>query len=165
MKERYVLSVYANSRGLGYVIFEAPLALHDWGIRRAYGKAANQKAAHMIEILIRGYKPYVLVLEDWTALSARRVGRVTALYQHLDVLARKHGVDVAYVSMDQVHKQFASQNAYTKHDIAVTIAARIPALSFSVPPERRVWMRQDPRQVLYDAAALGITFFQQLPST
>ena len=54
---------------------------------------------------------------------------------------------------------FASVGAGTKYEIAKAIATQIPAFAHRLPRLRKIWMSEDPRQSLFDAAALGLTFF------
>lgn len=61
--------------------------------------------------------------------------------------------------MRRVREFFAHRNALSRHDIAEHIAKMVPALSYQVPPKRRAWDSEDIRQSLYDAAALGLTFY------
>jgi hypothetical protein len=47
----------------------------------------------------------------------------------------------------------------TKGGIAETIAKHIPAFDRFLPPRRKLWMSEDVRMGLFDAAALAFTFF------
>ena len=90
---------------------------------------------------------------------SRRVERIHDLYEKLIQLAKDKCVTVVRYSLHKVKQYFAHVSAFTKHDIAVAIAKIIPAFSYQIPPERKIWMSEDIRQALYDAAALGLTFY------
>ena len=47
-----------------------------------------------------------------------------------------------------------------KQMVAEAIAKHIPAFERYVPPPRKPWMSEDSRMGLFDAAALGLVFFQ-----
>ena len=46
-----------------------------------------------------------------------------------------------------------------KREIAQSIAQEIPELEPRLPPVRRIWMSEDARMNIFDAVALGMTFF------
>ena len=45
--------------------------------------------------------------------------------------------------------------------MAELIAQRIPAFERYVPPPRKPWMSEDARMGLFDAAGLGLVFFER----
>jgi hypothetical protein len=67
---------------------------------------------------------------------------------------------VETVPISAVRRAFAPHGATTKEEIAQLVAKQIPALSYRIP-KRKVWKPEPPRQALYDAAAIGLTFFQR----
>ena len=154
-----VLAVYPSSRGFGYVLFEGPLSPYDWGVKEVRGRNKTGKTLRLIESLIENYGPVILVIEDAIDEACRRVERIHELYRKLIQLAPDRSVTVVRYSMQKVKQYFAHASAFTKHDIAVAIAKIIPAFSYQLPPERKLWMSEDVRQSLYDAAALGLTYY------
>ena len=46
-----------------------------------------------------------------------------------------------------------------KREIAQSIAREFPELEPRLPPVRRIWMSEDARMNIFDAVALGMTFF------
>ncbi len=154
-----VLSLYPSSRGLGYVLFETPLAPFDWGVKEVRGARKNAQAITFVKRLLDRYAPVVLVLGDWTAATTRRAKRIRDLSQSLAALAKQHSLPVVTFSTEKVRECFSGVGARTKYEIALAIAKQVPAFSFRVPPVRKLWMSEDPRQNLFDAAALGFTFF------
>jgi Holliday junction resolvasome RuvABC endonuclease subunit len=112
-----------------------------------------------IAVLIDRYRPEALVIEDFTIKGARRSSRIRKLYRALIHLAETEQVDVHRVSRTQVKLCFASVGATTKHEIAVAIARQILDFAHRLPRTRKIWMSEDPRQNLFDAAAIGLTYF------
>jgi hypothetical protein len=49
----------------------------------------------------------------------------------------------------------------SKQMIAGAIAKNIPAFHRYLPPPRKPWKSEDARMGMFDAAALGIVFFQK----
>ena len=75
-----------------------------------------------------------------------------------------HFAEAEYVELHRCSKKevrtcFASVGAGTKYEIAKAIATQIPAFAHRIPRFRKPWMSEDPRQSLFDAAALGLTYF------
>jgi hypothetical protein len=62
-------------------------------------------------------------------------------------------------SRHDIESAFAPYGVANKHQIAELIARNIPAFERYVPPPRKPWMSEDVRMGLFDAAALGLVFF------
>ncbi len=157
--EALVFSIFPNSRGFGFVLFEGPYAPYDWGVKEVREPKKNRRILKFVEDMIDRYSPIVLVLEDWTDEACHRCVRIRELYRQLVELARRKCIVVFRYSWQRVKHCFAEVVPTTKYEIALRIAKEIPAFSFQVPPVRKIWMSEDPRQGLYDAAALGLTHF------
>jgi glutamate/tyrosine decarboxylase-like PLP-dependent enzyme len=157
--EALVLSLSPSARGFGFVLFESALAPYDWGVQETRGDGKNRRILAFAAKMIDRYKPLVLVIEDWADGACRRSARILALYAELSELARKKSVQLVRISKQRLHGYFKSVVPTTKYEIALAVARLIPAFSFQIPPVRRIWMSEDPRQTLYDAAALGLAHF------
>ena len=154
-----VLSLYPNSRGFGYVLFEGPLSPFDWGVKEIRGAAKNRRILKFIETLLDRYTPVVLVLEDWTDEAFARIDRINELYHAIAALAKKKLITIVRYSMTKIREHFAYRNALTKYEIALYIAKIIPSFSYQIPPKPTIWRSEDARQGLYDAAAVGLAYF------
>lgn len=158
----FVLSVYPTSHGFAFVLFEGPETPFDWGIKDIRDRQRTTKTLDAVQAIMTRYLPDVLVLED-TGLGSRRTIRIRRLYQMLNHLADTQGVPVVRYSRNDVRKCFSAVGARTKYEIAKAIANQIPAFTHRLPPVRKIWMSEDPRQSLFDAAALGITHYASHP--
>lgn len=154
-----VLSLAATTKGFGFVLFESALAPFDWGVKEVRGAMKNRRILRFVEGMIDRYAPLVLVLEDWSDDAWKKSARIEALYVSLMELARKKCVQLVRVTKRSVKRCFAHVTPTNKYEIALAIAKAIPAFSYQVPPVRKIWMSEDLRQSLYDAAALGLAFF------
>ena len=112
--------------------------------------------------LLQTYHPQTLVLEDASAKSGQRSARLQKPSLKLAHVAECNGVEVCLYDRRAIRAAFASVGAKTKVEIAHAIASAIPAFAHRLPPVRKLWMSEDPRQMLFDAAALGITYYQQI---
>lgn len=161
--QNLVLAVYPFSRGFAFVFFEGPGSPFDWGVKEIKEKHRNTKTLDAIKKLIDRYRPEVLVIEDTTDGGWRRTSRIRKLYRMLSHVAIAEFVDLYRYRKSEVTACFASAGARTKHEIAQAIALQIPAFAHRMPRYRKQWMSEDPRQSLFDAAALALTYYQSHP--
>ena len=157
--QNLVLSIYPFSRGFAFVFFEGPESPFDWGVKEVKEKHKNTKTLDEIKKLIDQYRPEVIVIEDTSDKESRRNSRIRKLYRMLVHLAAVEYVDLCRYTKAQIKECFASVGASTKYEIAKAIVTQIPAFGHRIPPIRKPWMSEDPRQSLFDAAALGLTYF------
>jgi hypothetical protein len=154
-----VLAVYPMSRGFAFVLFEGPENPYDWGVREIKEKHRNVKTLEAIKDLIDRYRPEAMVIEDTSNRRYRRSSRIRKLYRMLTHLAHTEFVDLYQFPQEAVKHHFASVGAETKYEIAKAISLQIPAFAHRMPRYRKAWMSADPRQSLFDAAALGLVFY------
>lgn len=154
-----VLAVYPTTRGYAYILFEGPEAPYDWGVREIRRKHKNECTVKSTHILLEKYRPDYLVIEDHTEEGSRRSSRIRRLYRLLIHLAATEHIEVVRYGKKALRACFAPAGARTKYEIAQVIARQIPALAHRLPKRRKIWMSEDPRQSLFDAAALGVVFY------
>ena len=159
MQDNPVLAVYPSSRGFGYVLFEGPESPYDWGMREIKDEDKNEKTLAAIAQLIERYHPEALVLEDIEDRRYRRNERIRKLYRRLAHLAETEYVEVYRYSEQALVRYFGALGAHTKYERAEAIARQIPAFAHRMPRVRKPWMAADPRQALFDAAALGLVYY------
>lgn len=155
----FILSVYPTSHGFAFVLFEGPEAPFDWGVKDIREKKKNTKILDDVRTIIERYHPEILVIEDTSMRHVRRVARIKRLYRMLRHLADVEQLDVHRYTRGDIRACFAPVGAVTKYEIAQAIATQIPAFAHRLPRVRKLWMSEDPRQSLFDAAALGLTYY------
>ena len=160
--QNLVLAVYPFSRGFAFVFFEGPDSPFEWGVKDLREGDKNSRTVEGIKKLVDRYRPEVLVIEDTTDGGWRRTSRIRKLYRMLVHFAHAEYVDLHRCSKKQVKECFASVGASTKYEIAKAIATQTPAFAHRIPRFRKPWMSEDPRQSLFDAAALGLTYYAQI---
>ncbi len=151
------LAITLSTRGMAYVFFEAPETPFDWAVVEVKGTGKNAQITARVQKLFSLYHPQVLVLEDIQTRSAKRSDRLQKLSLALAHMATCEGIDVYRYDRKAIRQTFGVAGAKTKVEIAHAIAASIPAFMHRLPPVRKIWMSEDSRQMLFDAAALGIT--------
>lgn len=155
---RRVLAMDPSTRGFGFAVLEGPARLIDWGVKEARDNK-HEKCLRLIEELIERYGPDVIVVEDYSAKGSRRCLRVQKLIKAILELALAKGISSRSFSHSKVRKAFYSFEAFTKHQIAITITQLFPELELRLPPFRKPWMSEDYRMSIFDAVALALTFF------
>lgn len=154
----FVLALSPSPRGFAFVLFEGPTTPFDWGIKDLRGKDKNTRTLAAMQRLIAEYHPRVIVIEEVDRYS-RRGPRIRDLLSSVEVFARKEGVPVFSYGRRDIRKVFANDGARTRPEIAKAIAESMSALAPRLPPLRKLWMSEDSRQSLFDAAALATVFF------
>jgi hypothetical protein len=155
--EARVLAIDPTHRGFGYVVFEGPDLLVDWGERNIRGQK-NAGSVEAVTRLIERYQPDVLVVEDPSSADCRRWPRVQLLIRELGVQAARTNITIRRLSRAGVRKVFGASGASTKYEIARAIASRFPELALRLPPERKPWMSEDARMAIFDASAFALAF-------
>ncbi len=157
--QNLALSIYPSTRGFAFVLFEGPESPFDWGVKEIKEKHKNTKTLDEIKKLIDRYRPEALIIEDLTNGESRRTSRIRKLYRMLTHLAATEYVDIERYKKSEIKECFGFVGASSKYEIAKAIAIQIPAFAHRIPPFRKPWMAEDPRQTLFDAAALGLTHY------
>lgn len=158
-----ILAIHATSHGFSFLLLSGPTNPFDWGISAIRNPSRNRKCVAAIAKLIEEFQPLAIVLEDTSERHSKRTARIRRLYQSVAHLASANGIDLHRVKRTSIREAFAFVGAVTKYEIAQAIAIQIPALASRLPPARKAWMSQDVRQSLFDAAALGLTFYSDNP--
>jgi hypothetical protein len=156
--QKRVLAIDPTHRGFGYVIFEGPEFLIDWGVRHVEGPKNKASTAAAAELITR-YHPRIMVLEDVAAKGCRRRRRVRELVEVLDRYGRERGLTVRKVAQARVKRTFLPLGIRNKNQMARFVAAQFPELARCVPPERKPWMSEDTRMAIFDAAAFALASF------
>jgi len=151
-----VFAVFPSARGFGYAVFEGPKSLVDWGVKGVRGRQKNLASLTKVRELLAFYRPDVLVLEDYEGHGSRRARRIEILFNLIAAHAEGEGMRTASFSRAEVRDSFGLT---AKREIAESIVREFPELEPRLPPVRRIWMSEDRRMNIFDAAALAITFF------
>lgn len=157
----FVLAFYPTTHGYAFVLSEGPDAPFDWGVREIRGDDKNSATVEALKKLIATYHPEAIVIEDAAHGPCRRASRIKNLYKRIEHVAAAEGIEVHRYTRADVREVFEETGAITKHELAVAIAEMIPAFAHRLPRKRKIWMSEDPRQSLFDAAALGLTHFDR----
>jgi Holliday junction resolvasome RuvABC endonuclease subunit len=153
-----ILSIDPANRGFGFAVMEGPETLIDWGVKEVEDNKVSHYL-HRITKLIDLYQPDYLILEAFDNKGSRRCKRVRELIVRIMKLALERKIKIKCYSRDDIRKVFSQYNAFTKHQIATTIASLLPELSPRIPPFRKPWMSEDYRMAIFDAVSFTLTFY------
>lgn len=154
-----VLAIHATSNGFAYCIFEGARCLIDFGIKHVTKPEKNKHCLSLVEQLIVRYDPHNITIEDVDEHGSKRSMRVRHLYRDLEKMADRSGIVTYAYPWPVVFSVFKNARPKTRHDIAIVVAEILPDIRRRLPPKRKIWLPQDPRQALFDAAAIGITYY------
>lgn len=156
---RRVLALHVTTRGFAFCLFDGPGQLYDWGIKHVARGNKNKESLAAIEHLIVRYDPHAIAIEDVTEAGSKRLSRVRNLYRDIEKLADRASIETYAYPWQIVFSVFKEGKPKTRYDIAQMISVILPAIAKRLPPKRKAWLPMDPRQALFDTAALGITFY------
>jgi len=156
--DKRIFAIDPCTQGFGYAVMEGMEYLVDWGLRETRTDK-NRVCLKSLAVLLKAYHPDLLVIEDCLGKDSRRRRRIRDLARRIYGLADRLGIKAISISCKQVQRAFKEWQALNKHQIAVAIGNMYPELIPRIPPERKCWMSEDSRTNIFDAVALGITYF------
>src|SRR6266404_1612916 len=153
-----VLAIYPVSRGFGFVVFEGPRNLIDWGMKSTRHNT-NARCLDLVKHLTSRYAPDAVITERISDSGSRRGRRVNHLVKRIAKLGTRAQIKVESVSRSQVRTWFGQGEATTKQQMAIAIAKQFPELYYSLPKPRKCYMSEDARMSIFEAAALALLFY------
>ena len=147
-----VLSLYPNSRGLGYVCIEEPQSLLDFGI--VTGKPiSNRRIMERVRKFLDYYKPTIVLVRDAQPYNRR----ICRLLEDIAGHAEQLGLSVYRYSRQQIKETFEVYGASTKYEVSRKLADWFPVLNSRAPKVRKAWMDEDYNMGIFDAVSLALT--------
>lgn len=152
-----ILALDVHARSFGFVVFEGPNYLIDWGVRcfRTGANAPKVPAGEKLAELLDQFRPSAIVVRK---PEPGRYARKTRTLTTIQRRALSQGVPVRFVSRADVERAFVGFES-NKHEVAAALAKQFPSLAPRLPPERKSWQSEDYRMGIFDAAAVGVAYF------
>ena len=150
-------------RSFGYVVFEGPTLLLDWGVQsfRNGANAVRIPLATKITALLEDFRPTVVVAKEPPSrkkVNRARTRKVLELVRHK---ASLRGIRTRVFKRRAASKLFGGDERVTKYKIATALAERFAELRPVLPAKRKPWESEDYRMSVFDAAALGVAYFDR----
>ena len=157
--EKRILAIDLRASSFGFVAFEGPTRLLDYGVRsfRQGINAVKVPASTKIAALIEEYELSAVVLKQWTKdANGKRARMRKAVVRQADL----RRIPVRLLPRSVVGNAFAGDDR-NKYTIASALAQRFPELAAKLPPKRKIWQSEDYRMSVFDAAAVGVAYFDK----
>jgi len=155
--DKRVLALDVHPRSFGFVVFEGPNRMLDWGVRsfRTGANAVKVPASTKFLALLDEFRPSAVVIgERLTGRTAKQ----TRMLATIERQVRSRRIPVRRVSRRDVNRAFVGFES-NKYEVASALAQQFPALASRLPPRRKCWQSEDYRMGIFDAAALGVADF------
>ncbi len=155
--EKRILAIDLRSRSFGFVAFEGPTRLLDWGVK-SFRQGVNEPtvpASTKFAGLMDDFSPSAIVLRTHDSDTKKRALMRNALLRE----ATKRRIPVQLLSRSGVKNAFPDCNR-NKYTIAVALTKQLPELAPKLPSVRKIWKSEDYCMSIFDAAALGVAYFQ-----
>ena len=150
------IAIYPNHRGMGYVIFEHPNEIINYGIGKFKLLSPNNYAKRL-SLFIKRYRPEVIILKGYHNTSNAIGSRVKKVIERLELEAIKQDLPVFRYRRSEVAKIFAQFGETNKYGISRTLANWYPELKQFLSPLRTFTMSEDYHMGIFDAFALLLT--------
>lgn len=157
-KFKVLCAIYANANGFGFVYMENARKLIDFGVVRI-NPISNRKVMARIRQTLEYLRPSIVIVQDPEGKSSRTGNRVKQLIEWIIAYATEMNLTVVQYSRDQVKEVFEQFGATTKYMIAQVLLTEFKELQMKAPKERKLWMSEDRNMAIFDALALGVTWF------
>jgi len=149
-----VLAVHPTSSGFGWAVFGLDGELVEWGI--ASGKEGRKpRLVRRFEKLLVRFEPTALILE---AHEGKRSEGIVAFYRTIARAAADAGTHVYIYDRAAIATALDIPLRSSRHAVAQKVAALLPELSHLIPRKQAFGASEDPRQSLFAAAALALTY-------
>jgi len=155
-----ILAFAVRARWLGFAVFEGSARLIDWGMifYQRKGATALKSTRHRTASIISRLIPTHIVLFH-EPFGRSDLARVRSITREIRRTANAFGIPTTRYFRDKIRSSFSRRNTRTKHEIATAIASLFPELAWRLPPERKLWKKEDCRMALFDAVAAALAFY------
>ncbi len=148
------LSLFPNTRGLGYACIETPQTLVDYGVATVQ-PVSNEKVFARTKKLIDFFRPTVILIRDNDDPVKHRAKRIEALTAMITAYAKTKNIPVYCYSRTQIREAFEINGMKSKYEIAGLISNWFPELKSRMPQKNRLaYMNEDYNMGVFDAIAL-----------
>jgi hypothetical protein len=156
-----LLAIELRSRRMGFVVFEGPARLLDWGVQSCScsTRRLHEVVAKRVRPLLFRYRPFAVVMRRDNQYSSQTATRLRISMGAIRREAHRCGVEIRMVKTKLRKHFFVQLGRDAKHRVAPLIADLFEELSLMVQPEREAWHSESYHTVIFDAAATGLVAF------
>lgn len=150
-----MLALHLRLQRFGFAVFKGPQQLLDWGENTYEGDDPAALLRNRLASFFTMYAPSAVVIQGMPDREPER----RALAESVKRQAAFHSADVMGIEREEMRETFGHT---AKDDIAAHIVVIFPELAFKLPPRRKCWQSERHNMVVFDAVALGLTYFKLL---
>ena len=157
-----ILALNERAGFLGYVVFEGPKQLLDWGTRALPSSQSprSESRRERIAALFAKSSPEVVVVLQARGkqdVSSRRMQSTTQLVM---IEASARATPLTFMDRREVRAAFCIFGASNKYKRAAVLARIFPELLWKLPPTRMKWQSEPRAMLVFDALAAGFAYWQ-----
>jgi hypothetical protein len=155
MPEVKTLGLAIRARWLGFAEIDDDGVLLDWGMIFYQRRNAHQlkSARARLEALITRMHPLCIARVRARLEVNEQLTSVRSLLRFLRGIASRESIEIKSVSRAELRATLLSGVLRNKNEIAFAVARIFPELAWRLPPERKLWTKEDSRMALFDAVA------------
>jgi hypothetical protein len=162
-----IVAIDLRFRRSGFAVFEGPKTLLDSGTI-AIPRNRDEASGNRLSDLLNLASPTAIVVksERWENMQAR--SRTSSLIDVLRLESEKRSIALRTLNEQALALSFRKLGCSTKAEITAALTRIYPELGWKLPPKREIWDSEHSRQSIFDAIALGFSFWQHetvAPST
>lgn len=152
---RRILAIDPTHRGFGYVVFEEPHRLVDWGLCQVRRSRTNQIRSR-VRNLARLVAPDLIVLEDTAQPGCRRGHRARHFIHGAAIEAAALQIRIRYIPAALVRERHDRVGGATKDIVARRMIVGFPELATLLPATRKPWMSEPEAMAVFDACGFAL---------
>jgi hypothetical protein len=150
-----ILAIDLRESRFGYAALEMPGKLLDFGVATFN---SPEEACRRLAILVRVFRPSVLVLDRGTGHGRRNKRRIRSILRMMRIQGQQASVSVAMISKKALRRFFVQQGARNKDATAQLLSSWFSKLLWKMPPKRKCYQTEWWIMAAFDAVALGVIY-------
>jgi hypothetical protein len=158
-----LLALEIRSQKMGFVVFEGPNRLLDWGVLNCSHptRRLHEIVAKRVKPLLFRYRPLAVVMRCDNHYSTQNPVRLRISVGAIRKEAHRSGVEFRLLTTKSRKHFFVQVGCDAKHQVAQLIAELFEELSRRGQPKRKAWHSESYHTVIFDAAATGLASFAE----
>ena len=154
-----IIAIDLRFRRSGFAIFEGPKRLLDFGSTPVQpGQLVN--AGNSISELLKLSLPTVIVIKKqrWEKMLIHP--QANLMIEALTSESGSHRIQIRLLDQEAIRSTYRNLGCETKGEISSALVRMFPELDWHSPPIRRAWEPEHSAQMVFDAIALGLAYWQ-----
>jgi hypothetical protein len=157
-----ILAIDLRLRRFGYAVFEGPKRLLDWGVYffPPVVEGGTVVVTNRVGDLMRLFTPSAVVVKKADRGSAGRGAGISPILKAIQSKSSARSTPVCLIRRKDVRQAFRIFRGNSKYENAVVLTRIFPDLLWKLPPKRKFYQGEHPRMIVFDAVAVGFTYWQ-----